>query len=177
MSLKPRLVKSVPRFHKVKKREEILCLGNASDANDELVEIEENLHLVLLRLEDDEVERKPNESIWTTCHSTSRKGSLSQVRDQPRRSKTLSVLGDGAFCVSSSYRTCVEWLLGRRVKGIEGGYMLDNDATFLDAFGSITPRPIRVGDHIKRLLIKLSASIRHLMLELVHYRLEMAGSR
>ena len=48
-----------------------------------LVEIEENLHPALLTLEDDEVERKRSESSWTACHSTTRKGSFSQVRDQP----------------------------------------------------------------------------------------------
>ena len=93
---------------------------NASDADDELVEIEENLHLVSLTLEDVEVERKPSESIWTTCHSTLRKGSFSQVRDQPEGVKhfPFSVMAL-FFGYHRRIATCVERLLGRRVKGFE----------------------------------------------------------
>ena len=113
VSLKPKLVKSLPRvvnrrmqlivppgpplIKDVIEEAEVPRLENASDAADEPVEMQENLHPAPVTLEDDELERKS--SHWTDVplhRKRSRKGSLPQIQGQPVGTGTPSVPGDGA---------------------------------------------------------------------------------
>ena len=115
VSSKPQLVKSLPGVQSVKNRKQLIVsperppiedvieeaeiprVGNASDADDTLVEMDEDLHPAPLRLEGDELERQRSHLNDVPLHiKRIRKGLLSEIRDQTVEAERLPYLADGA---------------------------------------------------------------------------------
>ena len=86
-------------------------------------------------------------------------------------------------CMVNRLLRVVETFLGRALGGdLLGGphWILHSQLTFLCRLGSDTPRPVRVGDHLrrligKRLLVNFGAKIRKVKLEFLQFGVSVPG--
>ena len=143
----PKLVKSLPSIQVVKRRKQLIVspelppikdvievakiprLGNATNADDDPFEMEENLHPSPFVLEDDGLERDRSQLDDVPLHIKGGRRAVTSTNPRP-------ISGDGADDrrrwkdggKSSPIRKCVERLLGRQVKRVEDTWW-ENDAS------------------------------------------------